>query len=37
MAYVPIELSKLGNSLEIDIRGVKHQATIVKRPFYKRA
>ncbi len=36
LAYIPKELSTVGNALLIDIRGVKHPATIVKRPFYRR-
>ena len=36
-AYVPTQISTVGTSLEIEIRGKKYQAKIVKRPFYRRA
>ena len=36
-AYVPTQISTLGTSLEIEIRGKEYQAKIVKRPFYRRA
>ena len=36
-AYVPTKISKVGTSLEIEIRGKEYQAKIVKRPFYRRA
>ncbi len=35
LAYVPTSLSKLGQSLEVEIRGKAYPATVVKRPFYK--
>ncbi|MGL6136421.1 MAG: glycine cleavage system aminomethyltransferase GcvT [Planktothrix sp.] len=35
MAYVPTTLSKIGQSLEIEIRGKTYPATVVKRPFYR--
>ncbi len=35
LAYVPKSLSKIGQQLEIEIRGKNHPATIVKKPFYK--
>ncbi len=35
LAYVPQELSKRGTKLEVKIRGKLHQATVVKKPFYK--
>jgi len=37
LAYVPAALSKLNQSLDIEIRGKRYPATVVKRPFYKRA
>lgn len=37
MAYVPIEHSKLGTLLQIDVRGRKFPAKVVKKPFYKPA
>ncbi|MBI4886648.1 MAG: glycine cleavage system aminomethyltransferase GcvT [Acidobacteria bacterium] len=36
MAYVPVELSKPGSDLEIDIRGRIARARVVSMPFYKR-
>lgn len=35
LAYVPSAVSKLGQILEVEIRGKAHPATVVKRPFYK--
>lgn len=35
LAYVPPELAKPDNQLEIEIRGKTYPATVVKRPFYK--
>jgi len=35
LAYVPTELAKVDNQLEIEIRGKSYPATVVKRPFYK--
>ncbi|MBF2046084.1 MAG: glycine cleavage system aminomethyltransferase GcvT [Elainella sp. C42_A2020_010] len=35
LAYVPTELSKLNQSLDVEIRGKLYPATVVKRPFYK--
>jgi len=37
LAYVPSEIAKLDTQLEIEIRGKKHPAIIVKRPFYKKS
>jgi aminomethyltransferase len=36
LAYVPTDLSKLGQILEVEIRSKTYPATVVKRPFYKR-
>jgi aminomethyltransferase len=36
MAYVPIELSRAGSGIDIDVRGRVARATIVTMPFYKR-
>lgn len=36
LAYVPTDLSKPGQALEVEIRGKLYPATVVKRPFYKR-
>ncbi|HEY9627609.1 MAG TPA: glycine cleavage system aminomethyltransferase GcvT [Coleofasciculaceae cyanobacterium] len=35
LAYVPTALAKLGQGLEVEIRGKGYPATVVKRPFYK--
>ncbi|MEO1670312.1 MAG: glycine cleavage system aminomethyltransferase GcvT [Cyanobacteria bacterium J06631_2] len=35
LAYVPKALSKPGQTLEVEIRGKTHPATVVKKPFYK--
>jgi aminomethyltransferase len=35
LAYVPTELSKVGTTLEIEIRGKRYPAKVVKKPFYK--
>ncbi|WP_066376944.1 glycine cleavage system aminomethyltransferase GcvT [Anabaena sp. CA = ATCC 33047] len=36
LAYVPTQLSKVGQQLDVEIRGKTYPANIVKRPFYKR-
>ncbi|MGG6293837.1 glycine cleavage system aminomethyltransferase GcvT [Leptolyngbya sp. AN02str] len=35
LAYVPATLSKVGQALNVEIRGKYFPATVVKRPFYK--
>lgn len=35
LAYVPKPLSKVGQSLEVEIRGKTYPATVVKKPFYR--
>jgi aminomethyltransferase len=35
LGYVPNQLSKLGQELEVEIRGKYYPATVVKKPFYK--
>ncbi len=35
LAYVPTHLSKLGQQLEVEIRGKAYLATVVKKPFYR--
>ena len=37
MAYVPIELTKVGSEITIDVRGRTARAAVVPLPFYKRA
>ena len=36
LAYVPSEIAKVNNQLEVLIRGKKHPAVIVKKPFYRK-
>jgi aminomethyltransferase len=35
LAYVPSEFAKLGQVVEVEIRGKLHAATVVKKPFYR--
>jgi aminomethyltransferase len=37
LAYVPTALSQAGQLLDVEIRGKLHPATVVKKPFYRRA
>ena len=37
LAFVPPALAKLGTELNVEIRGKAQPATVVRRPFYKRA
>ncbi|MBA2744154.1 MAG: glycine cleavage system aminomethyltransferase GcvT [Chthoniobacterales bacterium] len=37
MLYLPIEHAKIGNELEIEIRGQKFPAVIEKKPLYKKS
>jgi len=36
LAYVPSEFAKVGQALEVEIRGKRHPAMVVKKPFYRR-
>jgi aminomethyltransferase len=36
LAYVPVELARIGTSLSVEIRGKAEPALVVKRPFYRR-
>ena len=36
LAYVPVELTRLGTSLNVEIRGKAEPAVVVRRPFYRR-
>lgn len=36
LAYVPVELARLGTELAVQIRGRQEPAVVVKRPFYRR-
>jgi aminomethyltransferase len=35
LAYVPTEFAKIGQVVEVEIRGKLHPATVVKKPFYR--
>ena len=35
LAYLPTEFAKLGQVVEVEIRGKLHPATVVKKPFYR--
>ncbi|MGD2180981.1 glycine cleavage system aminomethyltransferase GcvT [Lusitaniella coriacea] len=35
LAYVPRSRSKIGQTLDVEIRGKTHRATVVKKPFYR--
>ncbi|NEP08910.1 MAG: glycine cleavage system aminomethyltransferase GcvT [Symploca sp. SIO2C1] len=35
LAYVPLQLAKIGQQLEVEIRNKTHPAIIVKKPFYR--
>jgi aminomethyltransferase len=37
LAYVPSELAKPGQTIDVEIRDKPYPATVVKRPFYRRA
>lgn len=37
LAYVPTPLSKPGQTLEVEIRGKRYPAIVVKKPFYRRS
>ena len=36
MAYLPVELAKVGTELQVDVRGRPLPAAVVRRPFYRR-
>ncbi|MEC9028497.1 MAG: glycine cleavage system aminomethyltransferase GcvT [Cyanobacteriota bacterium] len=36
LGYLPTALARIGNEVEVEIRGKHHRATVVKRPFYRR-
>jgi len=36
LAYVPTNLAKVGQQLDVEIRGKTYPVAVVKRPFYKR-
>ena len=36
LAYVPVAYSKVGQTVDVEIRGKTYPATIVKKPFYRR-
>jgi len=36
MGYLPVEFAKVGTEIDIDVRGRKFPAEVVKKPFYKK-
>ena len=36
LAYLPVEHAKLGTLVDIDVRGRRFEAEVVKKPFYKK-
>jgi aminomethyltransferase len=36
MGYLPVEYAKIGTEVDIDVRGRKFPAKVVKKPFYKK-
>ncbi len=36
MAYLPVSLAKLGTLVDVDVRGRRFEAKVVKKPFYKK-
>ncbi len=36
MAYLPVDFAKIGTEVDIDVRGRKFPAKVVKKPFYKK-
>ena len=36
MTYLPVEFAKIGTLVDIDVRGRKFEAEVVKKPFYKK-
>jgi len=36
MAYLPVDATKIGSTIEIEIRGRRFPAEIVKKPFYRK-
>ena len=37
LGYVPLSLARVGQELEVEIRGKTYPAKVVKKPFYRRA
>ena len=36
MAYLPVDSAKIGTEIDIDVRGRRYAAQVVKKPFYKK-
>jgi aminomethyltransferase len=36
MGYLPVDYAKIGTELDVDVRGRKFPAKVVKKPFYKK-
>jgi len=37
LSYLPVSYAKLGTLVDVDVRGRKFEAQVVKKPFYKKA
>lgn len=37
LAYLPVAMAKVGTLVDIDVRGRKFEAEVVKKPFYKKS
>jgi len=37
MGYLPVDFAKIGTEIDIDVRGRKFPAEVVKKPFYKKS
>jgi aminomethyltransferase len=37
LAYLPLEHAKIGSLVDVDVRGRRFEAKVVKKPFYKKA
>jgi aminomethyltransferase len=36
MAYLPAAQAKIGQAVEIEVRGKRYPGSVVKKPFFKR-
>lgn len=37
MAYLPVDFAKIGTIVDIDVRGRRYEAQVVKKPFYEKS
>ena len=37
LAYLPLDHAKIGSLVDVDVRGRRFEAKVVKKPFYKKA